>query len=105
MSIHAYEHSQKHVESLMAAHVGCVVMLRDVESEKVETYQLVPEWHANPLEGRLSVDSPLGRGLLGREEGEVVEVFDLPRPRQFELLDIEPSALAWEAKPWSLLAR
>lgn len=38
------------------------------------TYQIVGEWEANPAEKKISESSPLGRALLGKKEGEELEV-------------------------------
>lgn len=38
------------------------------------TYQIVGEWEANPAEKKISESSPLGRALLGKKEGEEIEV-------------------------------
>ncbi|MBP9700554.1 transcription elongation factor GreA [Candidatus Woesebacteria bacterium] len=38
------------------------------------TYQIVGEWEANPAEKKISESSPLGKALLGKKEGEELEV-------------------------------
>ena len=52
--------------------VGCKVILH--VNGKKETFMLVGEWEANPLEKKISHLSPLGQALLGRKVGEKVEV-------------------------------
>ncbi len=52
--------------------VGCKVILH--VNGKKETFMLVGEWEANPLEKIISHLSPLGQALLGRKVGEKVEV-------------------------------
>lgn len=37
-------------------------------------YMVVGEWEADPMEKKISHDSPLGKALLGKKEGETVEV-------------------------------
>ncbi len=39
-----------------------------------DTYKLVGEFEADPLEKKLSITSPLGKALLGKKKGDVVEV-------------------------------
>jgi transcription elongation factor GreA len=53
--------------------VGSVVSVED-ESGAEETFILVGSTEANPFEGRYSLDSPIGRALLGRRVGETVLV-------------------------------
>ena len=58
---------------------GAWVTLEDEEGSE-QTWRLVGPDEADARSGRLSVESPLGRALLGREEGDVVEV-ERPRGR------------------------
>ena len=58
---------------------GAWVTLED-EDGALQTWRLVGPDEADARGGRLSVESPLGRALLGREEGDVVEV-ERPRGR------------------------
>lgn len=67
---------------------GSHVKVRDVEEDFVEEYQIVGSQEANPMMGKISSDSPFGRGLLGHAVGEVVTV-DAPAGQlQFEILEI-----------------
>ena len=45
--------------------LGSIVKVRDIEEDFEETYEIVGSQEANPREGRISDDSPLGRGLHG----------------------------------------
>ena len=50
--------------------LGCSFTVKNI-FEKVEiTYELVGSQEANPMKGRISDDSPLGRAVLGRSVGE-----------------------------------
>jgi transcription elongation factor GreA len=70
--------------------IGVTVTLEDAEGDTVE-YTLVGEDESDPMEGRISVTSPLGSGLLGRKAKETVEV-QLPNgPRTFKILKAERS--------------
>lgn len=57
--------------------IGSVVSVRDLESDDEWDYTLVGSIEADPLEDRISNESPIGQALLGRRVGEVVEV-DVP---------------------------
>ncbi|HEY0411081.1 MAG TPA: GreA/GreB family elongation factor [Candidatus Dormibacteraeota bacterium] len=56
----------------VAISLGSTVCCRDADGE--HHYTLVCPGDANPLEGRISVASPVGRALLGRAGGEEVDV-------------------------------
>ena len=60
--------------------LGAQVSVRDVNSSRETTYTLVSATEANPLEGRISDASPLGKALLRRYVGDQVEV-QTPRGR------------------------
>jgi transcription elongation factor GreA len=50
------------------------VTLRNLNTNKQVTYQLVSETEADLKAGKISVTSPIGKGLLGKKAGEVAEV-------------------------------
>ena len=65
--------------------IGMTVTLEDSDGDTVE-YTFVGEDESDPMEGRISVTSPLGAGLMGRKVKESVEV-QLPNgPRVFKIL-------------------
>ena len=67
---------------------GSHVKVKDIEEDCVEEYQIVGSQEANPMAGKISSDSPFGRGLLGHAVGEIVTV-DAPAGQlQFEILEI-----------------
>ncbi len=53
---------------------GATVTLFNVEKEEKITYQIVGEDEANLKKGKISLESPLGRALIGKEEGDEVIV-------------------------------
>lgn len=65
--------------------IGVTVTLEDADGDTVE-YQLVGEDESDPMEGRISVTSPLGSGLLGHKTKESVEVKLPAGPRVFKIL-------------------
>ena len=67
---------------------GSHVKVRDIEEDYVEEYQIVGSQEANPMMGRISSDSPFGRGLLGHGVGEIVTVEAPAGQLQFEILEI-----------------
>ncbi len=56
-----------------AVTLGSVVKVKDADGD-VEEYTVVGSQEANPMEGRISDDSPFGRGLYGHVAGDTVEV-------------------------------
>ncbi len=56
------------------AKFGDKVVLQDLSSGRELVYTLVDPREANPAKGKLSVASPLGKAILDKEKGEIVEV-------------------------------
>ena len=61
-------------EILDIVHVGNTVVVEDLEFSEEETYQIVGSQEADPMNGRISEESPFGRALLGRKAGDEVVV-------------------------------
>ena len=55
-------------------HVGTTVVVKDLEFDEESSYQIVGSQEADPMNGRISEESPFGRALLGRKAGEEVIV-------------------------------
>jgi transcription elongation factor GreA len=52
----------------------CKVTITNVTNKKTMTYQLVSETEADLKAGKISVTSPIGKGLLGKQVGEIADV-------------------------------
>jgi transcription elongation factor GreA len=61
-------------------HVGCRVVVRDLDTGEDRHFTLVSPTEVNPREGKISVASPVGRALLDRSTGDEVEIM-VPRGR------------------------
>lgn len=64
------------------------VKIKNLKSKTEAVYQLVSESEANLKEGKISVGSPMGTGLLGKQKGEVALVRTPAGEMQFEVIDI-----------------
>ena len=69
--------------------VGSKVKLKDMEAGKTFEYRIVGSAEANPAENKLSNESPVGKAILGRKKGEVVEVAAPRGSLKFKILDIK----------------
>lgn len=68
--------------------VGSRVKVRDIEYDEIVTYQIVGFTQADPDEGRISDESPVGMALLGHKVGETVEAEVPSGVLPFEILEI-----------------
>ena len=75
-----------------SAGVGSLLRLRDLETDELVEYTLVGVMEANPGQGRVSVDAPVGRALIAATSGDVVTVACPNATRRFEVLSVETLA-------------
>jgi len=64
------------------------IKLRNTQNNSVVTYTLVPENEANVKLGKISVNSPISKGLLGRSIGDKVEITVPAGTVAFEIIEI-----------------
>jgi len=64
------------------------VKLKNLKRNVEITYKLVSETEANLKEKKISVNSPIGQGVLGKEIGDIAEIETPGGILQFEILDI-----------------
>ena len=69
--------------------IGSRVKLKDMDANETVEYHIVGSAEANPAEQKLSNESPVGRAILGRKKGEVVEVTAPRGALKFKILDIK----------------
>jgi transcription elongation factor GreA len=65
-----------------------IVKLKNTQTGQVVTYALVPENEANVKQGKISVSSPISKGLLGKHIGEKVEIVVPAGVVAFEIIEI-----------------
>ncbi|HMQ61205.1 MAG TPA: transcription elongation factor GreA [Flavilitoribacter sp.] len=64
------------------------VTIKNTKTGKLMTYQLVSESEADLKEKKISVNSPIGQGLLGKIKGDTAKVSTPNGPIEFEIVDI-----------------
>ena len=67
---------------------GRTVLLYNVQTEKEVSYQLVGPYESNPDEGKISVTSPLGQALIGKEEEDEVKAKTPGGVQEYEVIGI-----------------
>lgn len=67
---------------------GATVRLIDEDTEEKKTFQIVGEHEADIENGKLNIRSPLARALIGKDEGDSVEVRTPGGERSYEILSI-----------------
>jgi transcription elongation factor GreA len=69
--------------------IGTRVRLRDMDANETIEYTIVGSAEANPSEHRLSNESPVGKAILGRKKGEIVEVAAPRGSLKYKIMDIK----------------
>jgi len=54
--------------------VGDTILLNDLSSDEELRYKIVDPREVDPLKGKISIASPLGKALMGRSDGDIVEI-------------------------------
>lgn len=68
--------------------VGSVVKVKDIEFDEVDEYRLVGTVEADPMNNRISNESPVGRALLGHKAGEMIDVEAPAGVIKLEILEV-----------------
>lgn len=68
--------------------IGTKVKVRDLEFDEVCEYKIVGSSEADPINGRISDESPVGKGLLGHEAGEKVDIDTPGGVMAYEIISI-----------------
>lgn len=66
--------------------IGCVIRLATRKMNYI--FQLVDSVEANPTEGKLSVDSPLGSKVIGKNTGENITLMTPTGPLEYTILEV-----------------
>ncbi|MEK9778035.1 MAG: transcription elongation factor GreA [Methylophilaceae bacterium] len=67
---------------------GATVEVEDLDLEKQATYQIVGDDESSVKDNKISINSPLAKALIGREEGDVIE-FETPGGiKSYEVLKV-----------------
>ena len=68
---------------------GATVTLSDPDSDKTVTYRIVGELEADIKKGMVSVNSPIARGLIGREVGDEVRIHTPGGAKTYEITEVK----------------
>ncbi len=69
--------------------IGSIVTVRNkTDGDEPETYTIVGSMEADPIEHKISNESPIGRALLGREKGDIVDVVAPAGKFKYEIVKV-----------------
>ncbi len=70
---------------------GATILLADEDTDEETSYQIVGEDESNIEEGRLSITAPLARALIGKEQGDSIEVMTPGGSKAYEVIEVSYS--------------
>ena len=68
---------------------GSTIVVKDLETEKENKYKIVGKDEADVKEGLIYYQSPMGRGFIGKNKGEFVEIKTPSGDKNFEITDVQ----------------
>jgi len=93
--IHKLEETIRHSRVLDESRVDTTsiqilnrVKLKNLKNNAIVEYTLVSESEANLKEGKIAITTPIGKGLVGKKKGNIVEIQVPAGKMQFEVLEI-----------------
>ncbi len=69
--------------------VGCTVALLDLEYKDELTFKIMGSFESDPTKGLISNESPLGKALIGKEKGDIVEVVTPQNIEKYKILSVK----------------
>ncbi|MGB0718960.1 MAG: transcription elongation factor GreA [Bdellovibrionales bacterium] len=67
---------------------GATVTIVDEETDEEKTYQIVGDYDSDLDRGKISISSPIAKGLIGKAEGASVVIRTPKGPRDYEILEV-----------------
>ncbi len=67
---------------------GATVTIVDEETDEEKTYQIVGDYEASLEQGKISISSPIAKGLIGKSEGDSVVIRTPKGARDYEILEV-----------------
>jgi len=80
---------EEHESDPNTVRMGSKITVEDLEFGEQETYQVVGSQEADPMNGRISEESPFGKALLGQKAGDVVIVEAPAGNIKYKIIDIQ----------------
>jgi transcription elongation factor GreA len=79
------------IEKLSGDHVkfGATVKVINIENDEESTYIIAGEYESDISKGRISINSPIARGLIGKAIGDLIEVSTPGGKKSFEIVSVE----------------
>ena len=69
--------------------LGCQVVLKDIEFDEIDTYMIVGSTEADPDNGKISNESPVGSALIGKTVGDEIDVESAVGSSHYKVVKVE----------------
>jgi transcription elongation factor GreA len=68
---------------------GAIVTIVDEDTDEKQSYQIVGDFEADVKDGKIAINSPIARALIGKKKGDVVEVTTPRGHKSYEILGVK----------------
>ncbi len=69
--------------------VGSTVEIKYIDDDEIETYSIVGSTEADPFNNKISNESPIAKGIMGKKKGEIVSIESPNGSYQIEIVSIK----------------
>lgn len=83
---HAEIIQKSQIENSTKVVFGLTVYLEDVDSGSEKSYTIVGEDESNLVDGRISIESPIAKALIGKEAGDIAKVMAPGGSKEYEIV-------------------
>jgi len=79
----------KKTDNPQTVRIGSMVKVKKINTSEINTFSIVGSNEAQPFEGKISNESPIGRSLLGHKAGEIVKIKTPNGEVEYQIISIE----------------
>jgi len=79
----------KKTDNPQTVRIGSMVKIKKIGGKDVDVFSIVGSNEAQPFEGKISNESPIGRGLLGHKVGDKVKIKTPNGEVEYQIISIE----------------
>lgn len=70
------------------ARIGSIVILKNLDSQEKEEFEIVGIGESNPIDGKISYESPLGKALFKKKQGDYIEILSPKGKIKYKIIEI-----------------
>ncbi len=93
------------IQDMKKIEIGAKVILQDLTSKNQEEFIILGSDEVNPREGKISYQSPLGKVLIGKRKGDIVQLPNIDYQAEIISITYEDYNFNYELKEWDIILK